>query len=59
MPNEDDAKLRVLQGTFDLMILRTLETMSPQHAYGIATRLEQPGICRRPDHTCREICRCF
>ena len=41
MPNEDDARLRVLQGTLDLMILQTLETMGPQHAYGIATRLEQ------------------
>ena len=31
----------ILQGTLDLMILRTLATMGPQHAYGIATRLEQ------------------
>ncbi len=33
--------LPILQGTLDLMILRTLATMGPQHAYGIATRLEQ------------------
>lgn len=31
----------VLQGTLDLMILRTLATMGPQHAYGIASRLQQ------------------
>jgi PadR family transcriptional regulator, regulatory protein PadR len=41
MPTEDTSRLRVLQGTLDLMILRTLHTMGPQHAYGIATRLEQ------------------
>jgi PadR family transcriptional regulator PadR len=33
--------LPILQGTLDLMILRTLATMGQQHAYGIATRLEQ------------------
>lgn len=32
---------QVLQGTLDLMILRTLATMGPQHAYGIADRLLQ------------------
>jgi PadR family transcriptional regulator PadR len=31
----------ILQGTLDLMILRTLATMGPQHAYGIAARIEQ------------------
>ena len=31
----------VLQGTLDLIVLRTLETMGPQHAYAIATRLQQ------------------
>lgn len=31
----------ILQGTLDLMILRTLATMGQQHAYGIAARLEQ------------------
>jgi PadR family transcriptional regulator, regulatory protein PadR len=31
----------ILQGTLDLMILRTLATMGPQHAYGIANRLLQ------------------
>ena len=33
--------LPILQGTLDLMILRTLATMGSQHAYGIASRLEQ------------------
>ena len=32
---------QILQGTLDLMILRTLSTMGPQHAYGIANRLLQ------------------
>ena len=31
----------ILQGTLDLMILRTLATMGPQHAHGIANRLQQ------------------
>ena len=33
--------IQILQGTLDLMILRTLATMGPQHAYGIAGRLQQ------------------
>lgn len=31
----------ILQGTLDLMILRTLATLGPRHAYDIAARLEQ------------------
>jgi transcriptional regulator len=34
-------KADVLQGTLDLMVLQTLDTMGPQHGYGIAARLEQ------------------
>jgi transcriptional regulator len=34
-------KTDILQGTLDLMILKTLETMGPLHGYGIARRLEQ------------------
>jgi PadR family transcriptional regulator len=34
-------KLDVLQGTLDLMVLQTLESMGPLHGYGIARRLEQ------------------
>jgi PadR family transcriptional regulator PadR len=33
--------IQILQGTLDLMILRTLATMGPQHAYAIASRLQQ------------------
>ena len=35
------AKTDVLQGTLDLMILTTLESMGPMHGYGIARRIEQ------------------
>jgi PadR family transcriptional regulator, regulatory protein PadR len=31
----------VLQGTLDLMVLKTLDTLGPQHGYGIARRIEQ------------------
>jgi transcriptional regulator len=31
----------VWQGTFALMILKTLETLGPLHGYGIARRIEQ------------------
>jgi PadR family transcriptional regulator PadR len=34
-------KTDVLQGTLDLMILRTLEAMGPQHGFGLAQRIEQ------------------
>jgi PadR family transcriptional regulator, regulatory protein PadR len=35
------SKVEVLQGTLDLMILQTLDSMGPQHGYGIARRIEQ------------------
>jgi PadR family transcriptional regulator, regulatory protein PadR len=31
----------ILQGTLDLMVLKTLDSMGPLHGYGIARRLEQ------------------
>jgi PadR family transcriptional regulator PadR len=31
----------ILQGTLDLMVLRTLETMGPQHGFGLAKRIQQ------------------
>jgi PadR family transcriptional regulator PadR len=34
-------KADVWQGTLALMILKTIETMGPQHGYGIARRIEQ------------------
>jgi transcriptional regulator len=37
MPDKYD----VWQGTLALMVLKTLETMGPQHGYGIARRIEQ------------------
>jgi transcriptional regulator len=33
----------ILQGTLDLMVLKTLEHMGPLHGYAIACRLEQVG----------------
>ena len=41
MPNKKPAKADVLQGTLDLMVLRTLATLGPMHGYTIAARLEQ------------------
>jgi len=37
----NDDKSDVLQGTLDLLVLKTLETMGPMHGWGIARRLEQ------------------
>jgi len=34
-------KTDVWQGTLALMVLKTLESMGPQHGYGIARRIEQ------------------
>jgi transcriptional regulator len=36
-----DPKLDLLQGTLDLMVLKTLAAMGEQHGYGIARRIEQ------------------
>lgn len=36
-----DDKSEILQGTLDLMVLKTLEAMGPQHGFGIARRIEQ------------------
>lgn len=38
---EEEESIQLLQGTLDLIVLRTLATMGPQHAYQIATRLQQ------------------
>jgi PadR family transcriptional regulator PadR len=37
----DQSKTDVLQGTLDLMVLRTLDVLGPLHGYAIAARLEQ------------------
>jgi transcriptional regulator len=34
-------RVELLQGTLDLIVLRALSTMGPQHAYGLTARLEQ------------------
>jgi len=34
-------KSEVLQGTLDLMILKTLQALGPVHGFGIARRIEQ------------------
>jgi transcriptional regulator len=34
-------KSEVLQGTLDLMVLKVLDALGPQHGYGIACRIEQ------------------
>lgn len=36
-----DTKSDILQGTLDLMVLRTLGTMGPQHGFGLAKRIRQ------------------
>jgi transcriptional regulator len=37
----DEPRSDILQGTLDLMVLKTLDAMGPQHGYGIARRVEQ------------------
>jgi PadR family transcriptional regulator, regulatory protein PadR len=37
----DKKTSEVLQGTLDLMILKTLHALGPQHGFGVARRLEQ------------------
>jgi transcriptional regulator len=37
----DGKKSEVLQGTLDLMVLKTLHALGPQHGFGIARRIEQ------------------
>ena len=41
MSSDNRDRVELLQGTLDLIVLRALETMGPQHAYGLAARLEQ------------------
>jgi PadR family transcriptional regulator PadR len=43
MASERGDRVELLQGTLDLIVLRALHTMGPQHAYGLASRLEQVG----------------
>jgi len=41
MSESNKEKLELLQGTLDLLVLRTLATMGAMHGYGIARRIEQ------------------
>ena len=41
MANGEGGKTDVLQGTLDLMVLQTLDTLGPLHGYAIAARQEQ------------------
>lgn len=41
MSSKEKRPVQLLQGTLDLIVLRNLETMGPQHAYQIANRLQQ------------------
>ena len=36
-----DDRSEILQGTLDLMVLKTLDAMGPMHGYGLARRIEQ------------------
>jgi transcriptional regulator len=39
--NREPSKADVLQGTLDLMVLQTLDSLGPLHGYAIAARLDQ------------------
>lgn len=39
--SKGQSKAEILQGTLDLMVLKTLQTMGPQHGFGLAKRMEQ------------------
>src|ERR1700736_7025467 len=41
MSSEANRRVDLLQGTLALIVLRVLNTMGPQHAYGISARVEQ------------------
>ena len=48
MASEEGDRVELLQGTLDLIVLRALVTMGPQHAYALAARLNQIGDHRLP-----------
>ena len=40
-PSKDRSRVDILPGTLELIVLNALTAMGPQHAYGIAARIEQ------------------
>ena len=48
MSSDNTKPVALLQGTLDLIVLRALATMGPQHAYGLAARLAQ--VSEHPLH---------
>jgi hypothetical protein len=50
MSNGEPSRTAILQGTLDLMVLQTLDSLGPVHGYTIAARLEQAsGGALRPN----------
>src|SRR5687767_5263051 len=41
MSKRNDLRTDILQGTLDLMVLKTLDTLGPMHGFGIAQRIQQ------------------
>jgi hypothetical protein len=41
MSGKPQSKAEVLQGTLDLLVLQTLDSLGPLHGYAIAARFEQ------------------
>ena len=47
-------KAEVLQGTLDLLVLKTLDTLGPMHGFGIAQRIQQVSqglLCLKSGHS--------
>ena len=41
MPSEEKGKVELLQGTLDLLVLKTLQVGEPMHGWGVAVRIQQ------------------
>jgi len=55
-----EGKSEVLQGTLDLMVLKTLYAMGTLHGFGIARRIEQvsDGVLDTKERCTRHSCAC-
>jgi hypothetical protein len=49
-------KSEILQGTLDLMVLKALAAMGPQHGYGIARRIEADQRGGSADQSRNVVC---